>query len=90
MFNVLVYLLAIQQYVKGIHYHCGGDNFYSDHLLADRIYDGLDEFMDQIQECYYLGKGEDTPQPQELLYEANNVIPDITDSIKGRNNHSWR
>lgn len=81
MFNVLVYLLAIQQYAKGIHYHCKGDSFYSDHLLADRIYDGIDDFIDQIQESYYLGKGDETPQPQELLYEASNIIPDISGSV---------
>ena len=82
MFNILVYLLAIEKTAKGIHYLCKGQNFFSDHLLADRIQDGLDEFMDEIQEIYYLGKEEDAPQPSQVLASAGAMVPELTDDIE--------
>lgn len=57
-FNLLiVYLMAIEGKAKDIHYTCSGANFYGNHLFADRIADGIDEFIDQIKETCLLGHG---------------------------------
>lgn len=82
MFRVLCFLLAIQRQAKEIHYHAKGDCFWSDHLLADRIYDGLDDLMDEIQENYYLGKEEEAPSQKDLLIEASEEVNDASGDIK--------
>lgn len=57
-FNTLIaFLMAIEGKAKDIHYTCSGDDFYGKHLFADRIADGIDEFIDQIKETCLLGKG---------------------------------
>ena len=81
MFNILVYLIAIQKTAKGIHYLCHGDSFFSDHLLADRIQEDIDDFVDEIQENYYLGKEEDAPQQAQLLASAGALVPEITEDM---------
>lgn len=82
MFEVLCFLLAIQRQAKEIHYHAKGDCFWSNHLLADRIYDGLDDLMDEIQENYYLGKEEEAPSQKDLLIEASEEVNDASGDIK--------
>lgn len=57
-FNILIaFLMAIQGKAKDIHYTCSGEDFYGKHLFADRIADGIDDFIDQIKETCLLGKG---------------------------------
>lgn len=68
MKDILVLLIAIQRTAKDVHYYAFGKDFYSDHLLADRIYDGLEDLMDEIQENYFLGQ-EQEAIPQKVLYE---------------------
>ena len=82
MRKVLMILMAIQRAAKGIHYHTGGAQFFSDHLLADRIYDDLDDLIDEIQENYFLGKEEDAPAQKDLLKGAAELVPDETDDMK--------
>jgi len=82
MFKVLVYLVAIAHTAKDIHYHTAGDKFWGDHLLADRIHDGLEDLMDDINENFYLGKEEDAPQQTRLLEDAVELIPEVTDDMK--------
>lgn len=82
MRKVLMILMAIQRAAKGIHYHTGGAQFYGDHLLADRIYDGLDDLIDEIQENYFLGKEEDAPAQKDLLKGAVELVPDETEDMK--------
>lgn len=53
--KLICYLVAIQNFTKDIHYSCKGDAFYGKHLLVDRIYDGLDDFIDGIKETCLLG-----------------------------------
>lgn len=53
--KLICYLVAIQNFTKDIHYSCKGDAFYGKHLLVDRIYDGLDDFIDVIKETCLLG-----------------------------------
>ena len=82
MFNILVYLLSIEKTAKGIHYLCKGSNFWADHLLADKIQDGLSDFMDEIQEIAYLGKEQDAPQPAQVLASAGALVPKLDEDIE--------
>lgn len=81
MYKVLVYLLAIQHHAKNIHYHCAGSTFFSDHLLADRIFDGIQDLMDEINENYFMGKEESTPQQTRLLEDASELVPEAIDDM---------
>lgn len=82
MYKILVYLIAIAHTAKDIHYHTGGDKFWGDHLLADRIHDDLDGFIDDINENFYLGKEEEAPQQTKLLEDAAELVPEVTDDMK--------
>ena len=70
MKDILILLIAIQRTAKDVHYHAKGSDFWGEHLLADRIYDGLDDFIDDIFENWYLGKEEEAPLQREFYSEA--------------------
>lgn len=73
--NLITYLMAIESYAKDIHYNCTGENFYGNHLFADRISDGIDEYIDQIKEICLLGH-KISPLPSvEYLTRAAEIIP---------------
>lgn len=75
-------MLAIANYAKDIHYTCHGEAFYAKHLLADRIYDGLYDFIDLLKETCLLGN-EIEPLPSgEYLSRATSLIKPITDNDK--------
>lgn len=78
--NLLIaYLTAIANYAKDIHYTCKGPDFYGKHLLADRIYDGLYDFIDSIKETCILGN-DILPLPsREYLARAMNLLPRVED-----------
>jgi len=82
MEEVISYLIAICKSAKGIHYRTFGKEFYSDHLLCDRIADGLDDFIDEIFENYYMGKEEDVPQQKVVMSGASGLIPLIDNNIE--------
>ncbi len=80
--KLIAYLEAIAAFAKDIHYTCGGDAFYAKHLLADRIYDGLDGFIDQLKEVYFLGNNI-LPLPSvEYLAMAMNLLPAVEQDDK--------
>lgn len=75
--KLIYFLIAIQNFAKDIHYSCKGEGFYGKHLLADRIYDGLDDFIDQLKETCYLGNNV-LPLPSgEYLTHATNFLPKL-------------
>lgn len=73
--NLIVYMLAISNYAKDIHYHCSGANFYGNHLFADRIQENLNEYIDQLKEICLLGHGLDTLPSYDYLRKAADIIP---------------
>ena len=80
--KLISYLIAIANFAKDIHYSSKGDAFYSKHLLADRIYDGIDDFIDSIKETCFLGN-DISPLPSgEYLARAMNFLPLIEDEDK--------
>lgn len=80
--KLICYLIAIQNFAKDIHYSCSGDDFYSKHLFVDRIYDGLDDFIDGIKETCILGN-DILPLPSgEYLAMAITLIPSLVQDDK--------
>lgn len=81
--NKLIYfLLAIANFTKDIHYTCHGKAFYSKHLLADRVYDGIYDFIDSLKETCFLGN-DTLPLPSgEYLSRTTSLIPPLTDNDK--------
>lgn len=80
--TLIAYLIAIANFAKDIHYTCGGEAFYGKHLLADRIQDGLYNFVDQIKETCLLGNDIEPQQSGEYLIKAANLIPKLSNSDK--------
>lgn len=80
--KLICYLIAISNFAKDIHYRCHDEAFYSKHLLADRIYEGLYDFIDEIKETCMLGN-DILPLPSgEYLARAMNLLPQVTDDDK--------
>lgn len=78
--KLIVLLMAIEGKAKDIHYTCSGANFYGNHLFADRIADGISDFIDQIKETCLLGKGDKPLLASEYyalaskIYEQDNRL----------------
>lgn len=85
--KLICYLLAIANFAKDIHYSCKGEAFYSKHLLADRIQEGLYDFIDSIKEICLLGN-DILPSPSgEYLAMTMNLLPLVeTDDRKNFQN----
>ena len=73
--NLIIHLLAISNYAKDIHYNCKGQNFYGNHLFADRITENLSDYIDQLKEICLLGHGLKTMHSGDYLTEAADLIP---------------
>ena len=78
-YNLLVSLLiAVSNYAKDIHYNVKGSAFYSKHIFADLILDGLDEACDDIRENVLLGNGVMPLHSSLYLRAAVELVPPIT------------
>lgn len=65
MINVLVAMTLCKWYANELHYNSSGENFYSLHLLADKLDFG--DSMDELKERFYLGeKSENVPTDAEI------------------------
>ena len=78
--RLIAQLIAIANFCKDIHYNSKGDAFYSKHLLADRVQDNINEYIDQIKEICILGSNEKTLPSKEYLLQAIEFIPAITEN----------
>lgn len=75
--NILInQLIAIKETAKNIHYTCKGDYSYSLHLLADRVAENIDGYIDAIKEAI-LGSDSYPKFAQEYLKDAIILMPDI-------------
>ena len=78
-FNLLIsMLIAISNYAKDLHYNVKGSAFYSKHIFADLILDGLDEACDDIRENVLLGNGVEPLHSSMYLRAAAELVPPIT------------
>ena len=74
--NLIAQLEGIRNTAKDIHYNCTGENFYGNHLLADRCANGLSEYIDQLKEICLLGHGYKPLLSSEYLKRAVGYIPE--------------
>lgn len=80
--NLIIHLIAIENFCKDIHYNSKGEAFYSKHLLADRVQDNISEYLDQIKEVCILGSNEKTLPSGEYLSRATSLIPSVQEEDK--------
>lgn len=80
--RLIVYLLAIANFSKDIHYSAKGEAFYSKHLLADRIQENISEYLDQIKEVFFLAADKEPLPSGEYLSRATSQIPQISKEDK--------
>lgn len=73
--KLIVYLMAIANYAKDIHYNCSGPNFYGNHLFADRFVDNIYKYIDQIKEICLLGHNLKPLHSSEYLKLATETVP---------------
>lgn len=82
--SLISYLLAIVNYAKDIHYNCIGDNFYGNHLLADRFTNNIYEYIDQLKEVCLIGHQLKPKHSREYLDNAALLIPQLIDFAQMR------
>ena len=68
MKRILELIVSTSILCDDLHYSSNGANFYSLHLLADRIKDPLSKFMDELREAYYLGELFTVPPKTDEIY----------------------
>ena len=79
--EVISYIVAITSFAKDIHYNNVG---YADHLLADRVVEGID-IADDIKEQMIIAEKQMPLASKEYLKKAEKLIPDI----KEDNRENW-
>ena len=72
--ELIARLVAIENFCKDIHYT---NKFYEDHLLADRIHDGISTHIDDLKEQAILSKRTLPLASKEYLKKAVEFIPDL-------------
>lgn len=80
--KLIAQLIAICSFCKDIHYNAKGDAFYGKHLLADRVQENINDYIDQIKEISILGNDEKTLPSGEYLLKATSFIPPIENDDK--------
>lgn len=76
MKELLCRLTAIEYYLKTIHYRSKGENFWSDHIFADKLIDDISGFKDTINEVCFLGEGLDAPLAADILKGTLAYLPE--------------
>lgn len=86
LLDLLRVLWAIKFFAKDIHYTASGNEFYSDHLFADEIANGIEDLIDSINENLYLGYQQTAPTSKEVLERVLSELPEVSfDS-----NRNWK
>ena len=70
MEDLIAMIMCVQILADDLHYRSRGTEFYSHHLLADRVKDGLDKQIDAIKESYWLGELRVVPPTTDRLMSA--------------------
>lgn len=63
---ILTMLVVVKWFANDLHYKSRGPNFYSDHILADRVKD-FGTLADEFRETYYLGQKGANPPPDAQI-----------------------
>lgn len=80
--RLICLLIAIAESAKAVHYSVKGEAAYSKHLLADRIYNGLYDFIDNLKETFFLAGNEPLLSAKEYLNIAADFTIKLTDDDK--------
>lgn len=75
LLSILFSILIISQ---NIHWISSGENFYSDHLLFEKIYDKAKEHIDQVGEKSVALFGEKSVDAVELTSSINSIVRSYT------------
>ena len=73
-FNLLCLLEAVYGCGKNCHYFAQGMDFRAKHKLADDVVQDIQEWIDEVFEGVYLGRGEKTPDYSALFRKAATLI----------------
>lgn len=77
--DFIVKLMVIKNFSKDIHYTAQS---YSDHLLADRIADGLEDYCDELKENVLLGNASKVAPSSYYLEKASKEVPELKEDIE--------
>lgn len=81
MKGLMFLLLAIKETAKELHYEKIKD--YGEHLLYDRIAEGIDELRDSLAEKGLIGEGEKVPTAREELNGCLKALESVEVSREG-------
>lgn len=74
MKDILVTLIALKQYIKQYHWQAKS---YQEHILADKLEEGLEDYIDETAELSVVVEQTDEHlQAKQLLAEAANILPE--------------
>ena len=71
--DLIVLLIAIDNFSKDIHYTAHSEAFYAKHLLVDKF--NFDDSKDLLIECCLLGNDERPLPSEEYLRRASDITP---------------
>lgn len=74
LFDILVMLKVIKGTSKDLHYTAQGLVFLTVHELADKIGEGLDDYIDDLIELGWLGAGLEAPTAQSIHEAAARAL----------------
>lgn len=78
MKDILVTLIALKQYIKQYHWQAKS---YQEHILADKLEEGLEDYIDETAELSVVVEQTDEHlQAGKLLAEAASILPEGADS----------
>lgn len=82
MEKIIIYLEAIKGLAKDLHYTMSGAAFYGNHLLMDRIQDGLSDYQDAIKENFFMYLEKTVPTHKAVVLAAAELLPADDADIK--------
>ena len=77
MYNLLVYLKVVAEYSKDVHYNLSGLPFLENHEYMDKVNSEALEYIDEINEQYYMYNDLPVPPAKEIMAEAIKLIPEV-------------
>lgn len=78
MKDILVTLIALKQYIKQYHWQAKS---YQEHILADKLEEGLEDYIDETAELSVMIEQTDEHlQAGKLLAEAANIVSEDNES----------
>lgn len=82
IYTLICQLKAIGNYAYDIHYSANGKEFYSEHLLSERVAGDSSYIVDDVIETIYLGRGIDAPLSEDITATVSEMIPEVTEDAQ--------